>query len=284
MKVKAGIYIDDAGTPGTQSKSEFLDESRKSWCGVIVPPLVSAEISKIMEKILAAIEQEYGADELHCTDIYSGRGAWKIDVEKRIEIFELLSQIPIKYQLPIFYQTFDRNSKRDHAKLFKQLQRYKIEFWDFQNIAHLSLIFLMQKIKKGIKELREITSNHEFDHEFAIYIDEGIAKAGNKFLLPVLPENIFEKKLSFENSKNCAGIQIADFVAFICSKSQWILMKKESGKNFSNADKHILEIVSKFNHWSMDIMHVDEENLSREGIEFYLTRDRIDKNLKTPRG
>ena len=283
LKVKAGIYIDDAGTPGAVSKSILLDESRKSWCGVIIPPAASAEISALMEIFLAGVKKDYGVEELHCTDIYSGRGAWDIPPAERIEIFNLLSQIVIKFNLPIFYQTLDKNFKEDYADFSKDIQKYKMEFWDFQNISHMSLIFLIMRIKEGIKELREIASKNAFDHVFSLYVDEGIAKAGNRIRVPALTEDVFKEQIVFENSKDCVGIQIADFVAFICSKSQWIMMKKDAGKPFSRADKHILEIASKLNHWTLDTMVVDDITSSKEGFEFYLKRARMNALKSIPK-
>ena len=52
-----GIYIDDAGTPGSQSKSAFLSESRKSWCAVAVPR-VSGPVSVATGMPLSGIKQD----------------------------------------------------------------------------------------------------------------------------------------------------------------------------------------------------------------------------------
>ena len=53
---KRGIFIDDAGNPGSVSKSKFLPESRKSFCAVIIPDQVYASVEKGMQIILDLIK------------------------------------------------------------------------------------------------------------------------------------------------------------------------------------------------------------------------------------
>ena len=50
--ISKGIYIDDAATPGTQSKSDFLPEDRKSYCAVIVFDEAVDQLSKIIKTLL----------------------------------------------------------------------------------------------------------------------------------------------------------------------------------------------------------------------------------------
>ena len=67
------IAIDDAGTPGTTSRSKNLHKDRKSWAAVIVPPDFAVEVDECLSIFIAGVRQDYGAEELHFTDIYSGR-------------------------------------------------------------------------------------------------------------------------------------------------------------------------------------------------------------------
>jgi len=93
-------------------------------------------------------------------------------------------------------------------------------------------------------------------------------------------QDIFKEKAYFESSENNLGIQIADFCAFIISRSQWIMMNKKGGEDFG-PDKHILGINSKLNHWNPDIQYIkgDENFMSKEGFEFFMKRDRQKKGL-----
>ena len=89
--VGEGYYIDDAGTPGVRSKSAFLSESRKSWCAVVVPRRASHPVSAALALLLFGIRQDYGAEELHFSEIYSGRGVWRgVAIEDRMKIFDLM--------------------------------------------------------------------------------------------------------------------------------------------------------------------------------------------------
>ena len=42
--MRSGIYIDDAATPGTDSKSAFLPENRRSFCVVVDTEQVHSRI------------------------------------------------------------------------------------------------------------------------------------------------------------------------------------------------------------------------------------------------
>ena len=140
-------------------------------------------------------------------------------------------------------------------------------------------MLLLFQMREGIKEIRKGISD-DFDESFQLYIDEGIAKAGNSIPIPCKGGDIFKETVYFEPSENNLGIQIADFCAFIISRSQWIMMNKKGGKDFG-PDKHILEINSKLNHWSPNIQYIigDEKFMSKEGFEFFMTRNRQKKGL-----
>ena len=273
-----GIYIDDAGNPGASSPSKFFPESKKSWCGVIIPSKISNEISTAMSIFLNGVKMDYGVEELHFTDIYSGRGAWKsVSVKKRIEVFDLMSLLCTSYNLLVFYQTWSKEFKSDHKEFIEAVKEFDREFWDMESVAHFGLILLLVRLKEGMRELRKSTK--DFNECFQVYIDEGIAKAGSSIQIPLKGQDIFEQNLYFDSSKNNFGIQIADFLAFIISRSQWLMMKKKAGNEFSEADRHILSINSKLNHWTLGLIKVNEATFSKEGLEFLMMRDRQNKGL-----
>ena len=57
------------------------------------------------------------------------------------------------------------------------------------------------------------------------------------------------------------------------------MFKKEVGKDYKDKDLHILSIIPKLNHWTLDLMKVDQKKYSKEGYEFLLQRDRVNKGL-----
>ena len=116
-----GIYIDDAGTPGSQSKSAFLSESRKSWCAVVVPHRVSGPVRVAMGILLAGIKQDYETEELHCSDIYGGRGPWKgVAAKDRMQIFDVVAEMFETFDLPVIFQTVSGSMFTDHAERFSR--------------------------------------------------------------------------------------------------------------------------------------------------------------------
>jgi hypothetical protein len=275
-----GIFIDDSGNPGAKSPSKFLPESRKSWCAVVIPSKISDGVSTAMSIFINGVKKDYNVPELHFTDIYSGRGSWKsVSVEDRIKVFDIMGSLCISFNLPIFYQTWGKEFKNDHSVYFELLKKIDMEFWDFQKIDHFGLFLLLVRLKEGLKDLRSV--NNDFNGSFHVYVDEGIAKAGNSFQIPCKQDGVFEKMVNFVSSENNVGIQIADFAAFIISRSQWIGMKKKGGTMFSKADKHILSINAKLNHWTLEFMKVTDSTFSKEGLEFLMMRDRQKKGLRT---
>ena len=89
--MEAGIYIDDAGTPGTESPSAFLHIQRKSWAAVIVPEASIVDASYAMDIFLRGVEEDYKAIELHFSDIYGGRGAFDgVPIGERFELIKLM--------------------------------------------------------------------------------------------------------------------------------------------------------------------------------------------------
>ena len=71
-----------------------------------------------------------------------------------------------------------------------------------------------------------------FNNRFQIYTDEGLAKNGSQQRLPVKPEKYFKNWIKFESSKNQVGLQMADFAAFVISKTQRIMFEKNPERNF----------------------------------------------------
>src|SRR5436190_17053453 len=104
--MSAGIYIDDAGTPGAMSPSAFLHTERKSWAAVVVPEEAAPKLTIALDIFLEGIATDYAAKELHFADIYGGRGAFeKVPIDKRFELIDLMSTIFEEFQLPILFQT-----------------------------------------------------------------------------------------------------------------------------------------------------------------------------------
>ena len=278
MHVK-GIYIDDGGTPGAKSKSVFLPADRKSYCAVIIPEAVYPEVLYGMTILLNGISNDYGADEIHCTDIYSNRGPWnKVSIASRIEIFDFLTSFFINFQLPVVFNTRSHHIYGDHPKV-KSWKTKSNDWWDFQKIEHLALLALCSDTHKNLREFAQISPN-DFSKPFPTFIDEGLVKANSKITLPNWGESFLDMTITSVKSKDCFGIQLADFAAFCISRTQWIMAKTDPNSQMSDADIHICSISGKLNSWNAGKIAVNPKTFSRDDYESIMKRDRREKGLK----
>jgi hypothetical protein len=276
--IRRGIYIDDAGTPGVESKSEFLPEDRRSFCAVIVPEAVVNDLSIALDIFYRGIQQDFGVRELHFTDIYSGRGPWKgVDVVRRKEIFDLMLMIMEKFCLPVIYQTSSESFETSQISAYKTKDGV---WWNFSNTAHQALLWLCFVTSCEIREYRdEPDSSPDFQHPFEATIDEGLMKAGSEVELPNWGDIFLNKKLRFASSDACPGIQLADFAAFCIARAQWLAGRQDPGSLLNSADRHILEISGKLNLWNLPTVNINPENFSRDAYEWTLKRYRKEIGL-----
>ena len=277
--ISAAHYIDDAGTPGAESNTTFLSESRKSWCAVTVPEKVADALGEAMGMFLSGVRQDFGADELHFTDVYGGRGKWKgVPVDARVEIFDLMTGVFEAFQLPVVFQTVSRSLFSDHAELFSRTKLKPGQFWDIKSIPHLGLLLTCFQISRYFDCLQK-KGPHDFPQPLPAYADEGLAKAGAEVSLPNWGRAIQGRKLTFQRSLDTPGLQLADFAAFSISRTQWLAAKQEKGTPISEADKHIMAISGRLNLLNLDMVSIDPVSFSRDDYEDYLSRDRAEKGL-----
>ena len=277
--ITAGFYIDDAGTPGAKSKSPFLDESRKSWCAVIVPERVVDALGVAVELFLQGVKRDYGVDELHFGDVYGGRNDWEgVPVAERIEIFDLMTQAFVSFSLPVIYQTVSQSTYSDHPAFFSRVTAKAGEFWDVKSIPHFGLLLTCYQIAKCFDYLNEEYPS-DFPRPLPVYVDEGLAKAGAAVDLPNWGHAIEGKRIVFQRSLDNPGLQLADFAAFSISRTQWIGAKQRKGTLINDADQHIISISGKLNLFNLDKVAIDPGSFSREGYERFLRQDRALKGL-----
>ncbi|MDA9915495.1 hypothetical protein N9D43_01050 [Luminiphilus sp.] len=239
-----------------------------------------------MQVFLSGVKQDYGAGELHFTDIYSGRGAWKgVPVSERVQVFDLMSMLMTKFNLPVFYQT---SSAHFEASLIGRLDTKSSVWWDLKNTSHQALFLLLYVVFREIQKYnQEADSDVDFTYPFAAHVDEGLMKAGSEIAIPAWSEVYLDSKLEVAASNNCVGLQLADFAAFCISRVQWISAKQDPGKTLKEADRHILQTSGKLNCWNIDMLKIDPQNYSRDTYEWLLMKDRkakvLNVKLKKPK-
>ncbi len=274
------IYVDDAGNPGAESGSNFLPSSRKSWTAVIVPSSVADSVEVSIGMFLDGVRDEFGVSELHFTDIYSGRGIWEnVAPAKRKEIFDLMKFILDSFSLPIVHQTASDLTLKDHEYVFSSLNKSQKSWWDIKNVSHLGFLLLCSNLYRHITELHKQDPN-DFELPMPLIVDEGIAKAGGSIDLPNWGSIIAGQKVHFRSSKDTPGIQIADFAAFVISRTQWIMAKQKNDVPTKRVDLEFLKMASELNILNLPMLPFWPNNLSKESFESLLEEDRCMKGLQ----
>ena len=216
------VVFDDAGTPGTPSGSKFLHLNRKHWAAVIVPPSMRDDVREALGVLVDGVRDEYGARELHFPEIYGGRGVFKdVPLERRYELFELMSDLLGTFRLPIFFQTFS-------PEFVKELRQHEI--WRRPNVGwfrtsdheHMALLLLLCEVAEFCKQERAA-----LPEPLDALIDEGLVKAGSSIPVPQWTSVFRDGLLCSTKSHEEPFLQLADFAAFSIARTQWILASAE---------------------------------------------------------
>ena len=138
------VVIDDAGTPGAVPESESLHADRKSWAAVLVHPRIEEQVRQAMCIFTDGVGNDFGVNELHFPEIYGGRGAYKdVSIEKRYELFGLMSELFRSFRLPIFFQTMSSAFLAElHTRLGGLPQR--AGWFSLQKVEHVGLLLRMR--------------------------------------------------------------------------------------------------------------------------------------------
>jgi len=277
--VRPGIYADDTGNPGQKSGSVHLSETRKSWTAVIVPPSAANDCGIVMDTLLRGVATDYGTNELHFTDVYSGRGVWKrISLEKRIEIFQLKALFLSKRApQPIIHVTTSQETLSDHPMIMEALHFDPKQFWRV-NVPHLGFLRMCSEVARFVRKRRE-DGDQDFVGVFPMFADAGLALAGASVKLLNWDDFIEGPSVNFVDSCHSAGVQMADFAAFTISRTQWIVARKELGSPLSRADREFLGYGSGLNVVNLPKVAFSEDSISRQSLDFLLERDRLAKGL-----
>ena len=275
------IYVDDSGNPGAESGSGFLLSTRKSWTAVIVPSVVAGKLDQAMAIFLSGIREEFGASELHFTEVWSGKGPWKnVSPSSRAEIFALMGDIMRRFALPIVHQTFSAQTLNDHPEIRNELNGAKSGEWQLDEIFQLGLLFLCSRVCHHIRKLRE-SGPQDIDASFEMYVDEGLLPAGQRRSLPNWSDVIRGPELKFANSRVVTGLQLADFAAFVITRSQWIAATRTTKPAYEQAESAIFLAASSLNILNLPSIALPSSELDIRRYEELLRSDRDNKGLSS---
>jgi hypothetical protein len=231
-----------------------------------------------MEVFLNGIRKDYGAKELHFTEIFSGKGVWrKAKIEERIEMFRLMASYLRNTGLPIVHVTTSQETLNDHPSLVEGMDLAPKQFWDM-SIPKFGFLRCCMEVSDYFREMRE-DGHPDFKNPLPLFADEGLAVAGADIPLPNWGDVVEGPSVRFDKSQDVAGIQIADFTAFTISRTQWIIAKRRLGTPLSRSDEEFLSYGKGLNIVNLPMVSVEKTQLSKEHLEEMLQQDRISKGL-----
>jgi hypothetical protein len=224
------IAIDDTYGPEIETNSVFVTGSRRTHVAVLFPDEDAQEIRHQLTQCLDQVSVLTGvsAKEFHFVDIYNRKSPWdKFQDGKNLRIFEFFASIYRHYKWPIFIQTIDARTLRDHG-----IERFvgTVENLDLSNTADLSLLWLLLKIKNKFKDK---------PMPITLLLDEGRAKPGVAFGSKIFHDWPESFNGSYASSSAEPLLQLADFLAFCINRSTHLSMKG----NRSDVDTWFLNLV-----------------------------------------
>ncbi|MBS0417033.1 MAG: DUF3800 domain-containing protein [Proteobacteria bacterium] len=244
LELAGVIAVDDSGTPGVAPKSAFLHVNRKTWAAVIVPAAAVASLRTGLQLFIDGVRGEFGVDELHFTDIYNGRGAFKpVPIEKRYELFDLMATLFASFKLPIVVQTLSPQYLAETRQYMREWPK-RLPWFKSHNHEHVGLLFLLCRVRMFMREQQQVLAK-----PLSLVIDEGLLKAGSAVSVPGWADLFLGGCASFQSSHQFPFLQLADFAAFVVARAQWIVSAGISKER----DVQFLRIVSPERLWYVNL-------------------------------
>lgn len=221
------IFIDDTGTSGLQSKSEFDSTDSKSWFALILTNEQKEYCNIQMKDCLDILKKKYKANEFHFSDIYAGRGAFKdISFNERMNIFWMFAEVHKEERYPMLTQTFSK-ADFERNKLIN-IENSLIDGFNLKKESDFSLYHLLLRIKTFL-------NSNEYDVPFEIIIDEGKQNKDTSQPCKLFENKLLNNTLLYKSSESEPLLQLIDFVAYCLNRNKWILQnnsKKERDIDF----------------------------------------------------
>lgn len=265
------VLIDDTGTPSQPAGSDYLDSTRITWVGLVADPSQTRVIHEQLPGFLGEFRKVTGFQELHCADLFSGKGCREVPFEVRLAVLAALAQIFRQESIRIFVQTVDN---RTMADLELRGARFPDEVGPFRmsDRRWLALFLLLVKIKTY---LLDVGMGSHFRASF--HVDEGLREPGDVVTTYMLQEVSPDDALHFESSFDFPPLQLADFAAFSLNRIQWSLTKPELG----DRDIKVLQLLEplKDSFVNLKTFEADLMNWNPTQYERLIDEDRIQKGL-----
>jgi hypothetical protein len=263
------VAIDDTYGPTGPTKSVFVSGARRTHVAVVFSESEADEVRTQVRQCLHLM-RTYLPDrpeEFHFVDIYNSYGRWKAlkGDRRNIALIEAFCQIYSQYRWPVYVQTVDNRTLRDHGiAAFKG----KIDGLNLSDKRDLSLVLLCMKLKRELLEI---------DESLTLIVDEGKYKAGRSFgetIFRTWPRNY---NGYYSSSASEPLLQVADLLAFCINRSTHLAMKD----NRTETDLAFLDMVGRMKIRSKDLAPVVlTRDFSVEDFDRFHKLDRQNKGLE----
>lgn len=212
------IAIDDTYGPAIETTSHFVTGHRRTHVAVVFQDedvdYIRTQMIECLEEVCTRCEVE--AREFHFIDIYNKNAPWeKIQSTQNLMIFEFFASIYRRYKWPVFIQTIDDRTLKDHG-----IHAFvgDVAGFDLSNRGDLSLLFLLFKLKINYKKNPD---------SITMILDEGRGKPGTAFGSEIFHDWPESFKGYYSTSVDEPLLQIADFIAFCINRSTHLAMKNK---------------------------------------------------------
>lgn len=261
------VLIDDTGSPGQQAGTPLLDPHRKSWVAVVVSRDQVHTIERQLPGFLAEFQSITGLKELHCTDLYNGKGCRNVPLATRLGILGALADIFMQTDLKVIVQTVSGYTIRD---IERSGQRWPETYgpFRFRDPAWLALYMVLCRAKWHLKSVAQSAR---------FVIDEGLRGPGSTLDPLILREVSPDGLLHFMSSARFEPLQLADFAAFAVNRMQWIMAKQR----ISGTDEELAGLLQPLASQMINLpsREADLSNWTPQDYNDLINRDRILKDL-----
>ena len=233
------IYIDDSGSPGTNTQNLVYSSSTKLYTALIIKASEKEKIEKKLFKELNRLKKKHnGIKEFHAKYIYTGSREFKyLTVEERLRIFEKMVQFYNEFRFPIICHAISKEAIINSG-YSENLLNDKIDNFKLSKAEDFALMTVIGECDANIMKNR---NKYGRDAVPKVIVDEGRQKSGTKQSIKFSADII--KEIEYEKSENEILLQLVDFLAFVVNRCQINFVKE-----LSNFDKTFMKIIGRINY------------------------------------
>lgn len=261
------IFIDDTGSPGSVSESEFDSNDAKTWVALLLNEDLYTKAKYEMGELLKDL-QTTGAMEFHFTHILQGTKEFNgMELDERLAIINYFAGFFRENQFPLLIQTL---ASEDYKRSKIELDNKKLKKDNFKvgENADLALIRLLVRIKHYLKE------NGLNQEPFTITIDSGRQQGGTTQACSLFGDRLKDGCLTYQKSHEEPMLQLADFAAFMLNKQRLILTKKIKTdleitlwEIFAQAQFNVLNMIKMYVPKNADTVKINDELIRKRYAE-----------------